>query len=190
MSDAETDATIDPDRLFEEFREAYHVHGEVGCKTCNSTIDLSEADDVNEAIDIAQDHDCDDDPETTTITPDDEAGFTATDVLEAAEEGDSIYVNFYLPGDVDIMGAGGTVDEVAVEQFDDEDLREKKVVIDVDEPDMEGMILWVHSSTTSAYNYPVEKVDIQTIDESDWETYDLGHLNHVELTRPVEDESE
>lgn len=187
MTDTETDAPADPDRLFEEFHEAYHAHGEVGCSSCNSKIDLSAADDVSEAIDIAQDHECgDDDPETTTITPDDEAGFTPTDVLEDAEEGDSIYVNFDLPNVPKIEGVQGDVDEISVEEFDDEDLREKKIVIDVDDPDKEGLILWVHSSTTSAYNYIVEKVDIREADEQDWETYDIGHFDYAELTRTAE----
>jgi hypothetical protein len=39
-----------------EFHEAVHEHGEARCQGCDEPVDLSNADDVDEAIDIWNEH--------------------------------------------------------------------------------------------------------------------------------------
>lgn len=39
-----------------EFGEAVHVHGEARCEGCGEDIDMSEADNVNEGIEIWNEH--------------------------------------------------------------------------------------------------------------------------------------
>lgn len=38
------------------FREAFHEYGEIQCKGCGETVDLSTAEDVDEALELWNDH--------------------------------------------------------------------------------------------------------------------------------------
>jgi len=44
------------EELEERIAESYHEHSEVICDGCNQTVDLSNADDLNEAIEIWNNH--------------------------------------------------------------------------------------------------------------------------------------
>lgn len=122
--------------------------------------------------------------EVQRLAPHDESGFSATDVLEHAEKGDEIYVEFDVYEESGVYGIRGEVAERVDVMRDDDRMEERTIFIRTDHDTLREIRFTLVTDTQSAHNLiDDEDFGMLPYGEDRYLEYELARVHTIEVTK-------